>query len=102
MENTTLKNDSVPFGISKIVLSIIAILTSPILVGFIAGVVAIFLTDKDNQMVKGFPNNYSESALKTHNTGKILSWVAFIVSVLVAFYVLYNFGKYGTLDSSNH
>lgn len=101
MENSTLKNDSVPFGMSKIVLSVIAILTSPILVGFIAGVVAIFLTDKDNQMVKSFPNNYSESALKVHNTGKILSWIGFIISVLVAFYVLYNFGKFGTLNKSN-
>lgn len=100
MENSKLLNDRLPFGNAKMFLGIAAIVFSPILVGFIFGVISVFLVDKDNKMLKSFPQNYNTSAISNHKTGTILAWIGFVVSLLVAAYILYIFYQYGTFDSA--
>ncbi|MDP2174955.1 MAG: CCC motif membrane protein [Bacteroidota bacterium] len=102
MENNNLKNDSLPFGKAKLVLGISSIILSFMslfaIIGFIIGVIAVYLVDKDKQMLKQFPDNYSDAAAKKHKTGTILAWIGFILSTLSAIAVLYMYGVYGTLD----
>jgi Na+-driven multidrug efflux pump len=98
MENNSLQNDRLPFGNTKLFTGIISIVLSPLLVGFIFGVISVYLVDKDKQMLKQFPNNYNQDAVKNHKNGLLISWIGFIVSVVVAAVVLYFFGKYGTLS----
>lgn len=98
MENNTLQNDRLPFGNTKLFTGIISIVLSPLLVGFIFGVISVYLVDKDKQMLKQFPNNYNIDAVKNHKSGILISWIGFIISVVVAIVILYYFGKYGTLS----
>lgn len=106
MENNNLKNDSLPFGKAKFVLGISALVLSVLsfkisffaIIGFIIGVIAVYLVDKDKQMLKQFPDNYSDAAAKKHKTGTILAWIGFVLATIVAIWVLYNYGVYGTTD----
>jgi hypothetical protein len=104
MENNNLKNDSLPFGKAKLALGIssiiLAFMSAFAIIGFVIGVIAVYLVDKDKQMLKQFPDNYSDSAVKKHKTGTILAWIGFIFSTIAAIAVLYFYGAYGTLDFS--
>jgi protein-S-isoprenylcysteine O-methyltransferase Ste14 len=103
MENIHLKNDSLPFGKSKLALGITSIVLSFLsyfaIIGFVVGVIAVYLVDKDKQMLKQFPDNYSDSAIKKHKTGAILAWIGFVIATLAAIAVLYLLGTYGTMDA---
>lgn len=97
MKNTTLLNNRLPFGNTKFILGILAIIFSPF-IGFILGTIAVLLVSKDNNMLQSFPDNYSEIALKNHKVGTILSYVGFLVSILTSGIILYYYFVYGTLD----
>jgi predicted Na+-dependent transporter len=89
MENNSLQNDRLPFGNTKLITGIISIVLSPLLVGFVFGVISVYLVDKDKQILKQFPNNYNQDAVKNHKNGLL---------IVVAAVILYFFGKYGTLS----
>jgi len=44
---------------------------------------------------------YSENSIKNHNLGKLLSIIAFALSVVVCAIAIYLFYKYGTIDMDN-
>jgi Na+-driven multidrug efflux pump len=93
-----LKNDRLPFGNTKIFLSIASIVLSPVLVGFILGSVSLYLVDKDNKMYNENPEGYDQTALSNHKIGTILSWIGFVISMAVGAVIIYYYYTYGTLD----
>lgn len=93
-----LKNDRLPFGNTKLFLSIASIVLSPLLVGFILGSVSLYLVDKDNKMYNQNPDSYDQAAISNHKIGTILSWIGFVVSLAVAGVIIYFYYTYGTLD----
>jgi hypothetical protein len=103
MENNNLKNDSLPFGKAKFALGITSIVISFLsyfaIIGFVIGVIAVYLVDKDKQMLKQFPDNYSDSAIKKHKIGTILAWIGFGIATIAAASLLYKLGTYGTIDA---
>lgn len=98
MENNQLLNDRLPYGNAKLFLGIASIVLSPVIVGFILGVISVYLVDKDTQMLQSYPGNYSESAVSNHKQGKLWAWVGFIISVLVTLIIIVLFYKFGTID----
>lgn len=98
MENNQLLNDRLPYGNAKLFLGIASIVLSPVIVGFILGVISVYLVDKDTQMLQSYPENYSESAVNNHKQGKIWAWAGFIISVLVTLIIIVLFYKFGTID----
>lgn len=98
MENNNLKNDRLPFGNAKLVLGISSIVLSSLIIGFILGVISVFLVDKDSKILKQFPENFSSSAISNHKTGTILAWLGFVVSLIVTIVILFFYGKFGTLN----
>ncbi|MEZ4804043.1 MAG: hypothetical protein R2852_00760 [Bacteroidia bacterium] len=100
MENNQLLNDKLPYGNVKLFLGIASIVLSPIIVGFILGVISVYLVDKDTKMLNSFSSNYSDEALKNHKQGVLLSWIGFVVSFVVLCLIIVLFYKYGTLNVS--
>lgn len=98
MENNSLLNDRLPYGNAKLFMGIASIVLSPVIVGFILGVISVYLVDKDTKMLKIYPGHYSESALSNHRQGVIWAWIGFIISVVVTAVIIVMFYKYGTLD----
>lgn len=98
MENNHLLNNRLPYGNAKLFLGIASIIVSPLILGFVFGVISVYLADKDTQMLKSYPNNYSNSAVGNHKQGVILAWVGFIVSFAVTAIIIYLFYTYGTVD----
>jgi hypothetical protein len=100
MENNQLLNDKLPYGNVKLYLGIASIVLSPILVGFVLGVISVYLVDKDTKMLNSFRSNYSEEAVKNHKQGVLLAWIGFAVSFIVLCIIIVLFYKYGTLEMS--
>lgn len=98
MEKSTNLNNRLPFGNTKIVLSILAILTSPFFIGFIFGVLALYLAGKDSAMLQSDPIAYGANAKTNHKRGIILAWSGFLLSLVLSGFVLYLFLTYGTVD----
>lgn len=112
-------NIQLPFVNTKIVLSATSIVFSLLIftvffsinaslfvgtfliLSFILGSVSIILSGKDTAMLSENRNMYSEKSVKNHNTGKLLSIIAFVASVIVCAIAIYLFYKYGTLDLEN-
>ena len=87
-----------PFGRTKLWLGIMAMIFAPVALGFIFGLIAVFLTDKDNRMYQRFPNTYSESALIQHKTGSKFALAGGIISTLFLIVIVYCFYQYGTAN----
>ena len=87
-----------PFGRTKLWLGILAIIFAPVAVGFIFGLIAVFLKDKDKRMYQRFPNTYSDSALKQHKTGSQWAIAGGIISTLFLIAIVYCFYQYGTAN----
>lgn len=91
-------NDSLPYGNAKLYLGIASVVFSPILLGFVLGVISVYLVDKDTKMLNSNPGAYSDLAKSKHKTGSIAAWIGFALSLALTIAVIYLFGTYGTLS----
>jgi ABC-type Fe3+ transport system permease subunit len=98
MENNRLLNNRLPYGNTKLILGIASLVLSPVLIGFILGIISVYLIDKDTKMLQSNRERYNTDALKNHKEGVIFAWIGFAVSTLLTLVIVYLFSKYGTLD----
>lgn len=98
MKNPDILQESLPFDNTKRLLGILAIVLSPLLAGFILGMVAVYLTDKDKRMYQSFPSSYSENALKKHQISKRWALAGGIISSIFAIIIIYFYYNYGTAN----
>lgn len=91
-------NNRLPYGNAKLYLGIASVLLSPALLGFVLGVISVYLVDKDTKMLHASPGSFSDSAKRNHKSGVTAAWAGFIVSAIMTVLILYLFGKFGTLN----
>jgi hypothetical protein len=100
MKNPDILQESLPFDNTKRLLGMLSIVLSPFLVGFILGLVAVYLTDKDKRMYQSFPSSYSENALKKHQISRRWALAGGIASSIFTIVIIYFYYNYGTANPS--
>jgi hypothetical protein len=100
MKNAETTQEFLPYDKTKRLLGILAIALSPFLVGFILGILAVYLIDKDNRMYQSFPSRYSQIAIKNHQLSKRWATTGFIVSLIISITIIYFYYTYGTINPS--
>ncbi|MFM6982693.1 MAG: hypothetical protein ACKOXF_01075 [Chitinophagaceae bacterium] len=98
MKNSETMQESLPYDKTKRLFGILAIVLSPFLIGFIFGMLAVYLIDKDNRMYQSFPIGYSQIAIQNHQTSKRWATTGFIVSLILSIIIIYFYYNYGTIN----
>ena len=65
------------------IISIVGCCASYGIVGFICGVISLFLASSSNKLYYANPEKYTESSFKNINTGKTCAWIGLIPSIIL-------------------
>lgn len=79
-------------------MSWLSIVTAPFLTGFIFGLIALYLSDKDNRLHQSFPNNYPETTLQALKKQKQLAVLGAFFSSIFLIIILSCFFFFGTVN----
>ena len=100
MKNQDPRRDVLPYAQPIRWLTYLSVLTAPLLLGFVFGLVAVYLTDKDNRLYQSFANSYSETALISLKKQKKFALFGLAFSFITLSIILYCFFTFGTANPS--
>lgn len=100
MKHQDIRLNTLPYTITIRWMNWLSVVTAPLLIGFIFGLIALYLTDKDNRLYQSFANDYSETALMKLKRQKKFAIFSAIFSSIVLCMIVYCFYQYGTANPS--
>jgi len=95
MKDQDIRLNTLPYTFTTQWMNWLSVITAPLLIGFIFGLIALYLTDKDNRLYQSFANDYSETALMQIKRQKKFAIFSAIFSSIVLCIILYCFYEYG-------
>ncbi len=98
MKDQDIRLNTLPYTFTIKWMNWLAFITAPLLIGFIFGLIALYLTDKDNRLYQSLTNQYSETVLMQLKRQKKFAIINAIFSSIVLCIILYCFFEYGTAN----